>query len=354
MIKLPRSRYTVRNNLSLRFSLGVAVLTVVMVLVGYVAGAWIPFGWSLALLAIVAGIVSYFATQVFLIRRIDVARKTLRQFRKGNFKRLKKRKLPRGDALDELIRQVYRIGFTMQGEIKRLKRVENYRKEFLGDVSHELRTPIFAVQGFAETLLDGALEDQRVNRSFLEKIVRHAERLHHLVEDLSYISLIETGEMLMHMGTFSFAGIAREVLESAEAIGREEHVRIKSELPLGLDDVVGDRDRIRQVVSNLVENALKYNRPDGSVTLGAESQQDFVRIYVTDTGMGIPPEHIPRITQRFYRVDKSRSREQGGTGLGLAIVKHILEAHGQRLRIESTEGVGSTFSFVLPKASLSM
>ncbi len=249
------------------------------------------------------------------------------------------------------MRQVYRAGRALQAEIERLETMETYRRDFLGDVSHELRTPIFAVSGFAETLLDGALDDDRVRRRFVEKVLANARRLEALTRDLTDISKLETGRLQIRPDAFSVRALALEAVESLEGMAREQAVDVQVRIPEGLPPAEGDRERIRQVLVNLVENAVTYNQPGGHVEVAARVRTSGdLRVSVVDDGMGIPEEALPRLTDRFFRVDKSRTRTSGGTGLGLAIVKHILEAHGQRLAVESRPGYGSTFAFSLPPA----
>ncbi len=257
-----------------------------------------------------------------------------------------------GDEIDRLTASLEHASESVAARIARLRRIENYRQEFLGDVSHELQTPIFAVEGFAETLLEGALEDPNVNRTFVEKIHRNARRLSALVNDLSDISQIETGSLRMNLVLFDPKQLAQESVESLEISAEHAEVRLYSFVSQGVASVVGDRERVRQVLLNLITNGIKYNNPGGSVELAVwQSDERSVTFSVTDDGIGIAPDDIPRVTERFYRVDKSRSRERGGTGLGLAIVKHIVEAHGSALLIQSKPGHGSTFSFALATAS---
>ncbi len=318
-------------------------------------GIWGGPGAALAaglVMTAVAGAVVYVVVTRQVAGRLELARRTLREARKGRFDALAS--LPGAavrDELDELIHQVGRAGRALQHEIERLEAAESYRREFLGDVSHELRTPIFAVTGFAETLLDGALDDDRVRRRFVEKIVQNAGRLDALTRDLSDISKLETGRLQIDRSPFDLAGLATEVVEGLEHVARDADVALAVRVPAALDPVLGDRDRIRQVLSNLAENAVKYNEPGGHVEIAARRRDTGdVRITVVDDGIGIPAEALDRLTERFFRVDKSRSRSGGGTGLGLAIVKHILEAHGQRLEVESRVGYGSAFAFALPTA----
>lgn len=303
------------------------------------------------LLVLFVGVATYATCYVLIARRLELASTTLMQIREHDFEHLEAAHVPAGDELNTLIWQTYRTGLALQKELREMKKTENYRREFLGNVSHELKTPIFAIQGFAETLLDGALEDEGVRRQFVEKILSNATRLNNLARDLSDISRIETGELKMTVEPFSLHRLIGEAVESLELTARDREITLSTHVPDGLPLVLGDRERIRQVLVNLVDNGIKYSNPGGLVEISAEALPDGdVRVTVRDEGIGIAPEDLPRITERFYRVDKSRSRNQGGTGLGLAIIKHILNAHDRKLEIDSTLGRGSTFSFTLPKA----
>ncbi len=256
------------------------------------------------------------------------------------------------DELDYLIKQTIRASKTVEREIQRLNRIENYRKEFIGDISHELKTPIFAIQGFIETLLNGAIEDEDVNRKFLQKAQRNVNRLIFLTKDLMEISKLETGELKSEVQDIYLRDVAMDVVENLQYKAKKENVTLEVEEINKNILISADRNQIKQVLINLIENAIKYNKPGGSVTVGAKtySKDDGrVLVYVQDSGIGIEQQYIERVTERFFRVDKSRSREKGGTGLGLAIVKHIMEAHGEEFFIESTPNVGSTFSFTLTK-----
>lgn len=252
------------------------------------------------------------------------------------------------DEVGELALAINGMAEKLSSDIIRLERLERVRSEFLGNVSHELRTPIFSLQGFLETLLDGALDDPAVNREFLEKAHRHAQRLNALLNDLIEISRIESGEMQMSLRYFSLGEFLEhmrdEMLPAAERKGIT--LAVSPGIPPG-EDIYADRERLKQVMVNLIDNAIKYTEPGGSITLRAERSDDREFVRVSDTGIGIAPEHHSRIFERFYRVDRDRSRDAGGTGLGLAIVKHIVEAHGGTIGVESTPGKGSTFSFSL-------
>lgn len=340
-----------------RLALGVALPVSGAAALAAGVGGGLAAGWGTGLLlavgcGLVAGGVAYRSVYARVARRLELARQTLREARKRRFDALGK--LPNAtserDELDALIRQVYRAGRALQAEIERLERLESYRKDFLGDVSHELRTPIFAVSGFAETLLDGALDDDRVRTRFVEKILSNAHRLEALTRDLAQISKLETGRLSLTVRPFDLRALAVETVESLDRMATEAGVALAVRVPEHLPPALADRDRVRQVLTNLAENAIKYNEPGGKVEIAARERDGRVRVGVVDDGIGIPKEAIPRLTERFYRVDKSRSRAQGGTGLGLAIVKHILEAHGTRLAVDSRPGYGSTFSFTLDAA----
>ena len=311
---------------------------------------WVPLGVGLASAAAVYG-----AGCLWLHRRLRHLQNILRQIRTHDFEDLAPPAAPEGDELGTLLWEVYRTGQSLEDEIQELKEMESYRREFIGNVSHELKTPIFSVQGFAETLLDGALDDESVNRTFLEKILHHANRLDNLARDLSTITKIETDELNMSGEAFSVMDLCEAALESVEMRAEERNVHPRMEIAPNLPDVYGDFDRLRRVLVNLVDNAIKYNEEGGSVWLQAEMKDGDVELRVVDNGIGIPEEHQSRLTERFYRVDKSRSRHQGGTGLGLAIVKHILGAHDRTLHVDSTPGEGSIFRFSLstrPASSL--
>lgn len=231
-------------------------------------------------------------------------------------------------------------------DIEELRRLERVRSEFIANVSHELRTPIFSVQGYLETLLDGAADDPAVSQQFLEKAYNNALRLNVLLNDLIDISRIESGELKFSFRSFDVTDLIRDLVQELQIRAEQQHVSITTTMP---DDayVYGDRERISQVLINLVENAIKYNVENGRVDIIVERDADRWKITVRDTGIGIPEEHLPRIFERFYRVDKDRSRAVGGTGLGLAIVKHICEAHRSNVTMTSTPNVGTMISFSL-------
>ncbi|MEM6335826.1 MAG: ATP-binding protein [Bacteroidota bacterium] len=342
------------NRLSLKIAAWTAGL-MYPVCIGLLVVLKVRWPWVVgAIFALLMGFVTYAVVYYTVAERLELARSTLRQIRKRRFDNLEAThvpKSPKSDELSVLVRQVYRTGLAMRREIDELKRMENYRREFLGNVSHELKTPIFAIQGFSETLLDGALEDPRVNRSFVDKTLTHAHRLNALVQDLTEISRLETGALKMQPKAFDIEDLVGEVTVELELQAQQNDVTLTYRMLPDLPPVLGDRDRIRQVLVNLCDNGVKYSEAGGTVEIvAAPVPSGEVKISVVDDGIGIAPEHLSRLTERFYRIDKSRSRRAGGTGLGLAIVKHILEAHGRKLSVQSRPGHGSIFSFSLDAA----
>ncbi len=235
-------------------------------------------------------------------------------------------------------------------DITEEKRVETIKKDFVANVSHELRTPLASIKGYSETLLDGGMEDEATRREFLRIIDRHATRMARLIDDLLILSKLESHQMTMDTAPVDLKELILPTVKSFEKQARDKGITMSSRLPEGLPSVQGDRDRLEQVMVNLLDNAIKYTHPGGSVSISASRSDGGVRVDVADTGIGIPSEDMPRIFERFYRVDKARSRELGGTGLGLAIVKHIIQGHSGRMHVESVPGKGSTFSFSLNAA----
>ncbi|MFA9388385.1 MAG: sensor histidine kinase [Prolixibacteraceae bacterium] len=240
-----------------------------------------------------------------------------------------------------------------QAEIKRLKELERYRKEFVGNVSHELKTPIFNIQGYILTLIEGGIDDERINLLYLKRTVKSIDRMISIVEDLESINKLESGELTLKMEDINLVKLVEDVFEIEHLLAHERKIRLKFSNKIDRTMMVyADRKRIMEVMSNLVVNGIKYGRKGGTVEVGFYDLNDQIMIEVIDSGIGIEKEHLPRIFERFYRVDKHRSREQGGTGLGLAIVKHIIEAHQQTINVKSQVDVGTTFTFTLLKSVL--
>ncbi len=244
--------------------------------------------------------------------------------------------------------EIQRMFEKERNDIEYLKRLERMRTEFLANVSHELRTPIFAIQGYIETLLDGALNDEKVNKYFLDKANQHTINLSNLLNDLIDISMIESGEMRMSYRYFDINEYIIQIVQELMPIAEEKKIELIYQPAKDGLQLFGDKTKLKQVFINLITNAIKYTE-QGKVEIMIEEESKFGKIIIKDTGIGIPPEDINRIFERFYRVDKARSRAVGGTGLGLAIVKHIVEAHNSKIEVKSELGVGSEFSFKLKK-----
>lgn len=244
---------------------------------------------------------------------------------------------------------------TNDKEIARLKEAEQFRKQYLGNVAHELKTPIFNIQGYISTLLDGGLEDELINRKYLERAEKSIDRLINIVNDLDTISKLESSMNKLNLEKFDIVALAREIAEQAEIEADRKHIRITVKGSENLPSpfwVQADKHYIGQVFVNLIINSIRYGKEGGQTRIRFRDMLDKILVEVEDNGLGIGKEDLPRIFERFYRTDKGRSREQGGTGLGLAIVKHIIEAHGERISVRSEPGVGSTFSFTLKKVNL--
>ncbi|MBO7343253.1 MAG: sensor histidine kinase [Alistipes sp.] len=233
-------------------------------------------------------------------------------------------------------------------EIARLKQNEAFRKQYLGNVAHELKTPIFNIQGYISTLLDGGLEDELINRKYLERAEKSIDRLINIVSDLDTISKLENDMNRLKMEEFDIVALAKEIVEQLEIEAAKRSIRLSVKGADSLPSsfwVTADQHFVGQVLVNLITNSIHYGKDGGTTRIRFRDMADKVLVEVEDTGIGIPKEDMPRIFERFYRVDKGRSRGQGGTGLGLAIVKHIVEAHGERITVRSELGSGTTFAF---------
>lgn len=303
-----------------------------------------------ALISFSASYLLIFVILEFLIfREINKIYRMMEKLRKKELSNISKERSSALNPFEKINEEIHSFATLKQREIDELKKLEAFRREFIADVSHELKTPIFAAQGFVHTLLDGAVNDKNVRTRFLKKAAKSLDGLDVLVQDLLTLSQIETGEIKMKFEHIDLHKLCTEVVEQFEEKAEKKHIRLKLLTDHHKIMVFADWQRITQVVTNLVGNAINYTPEHGEVTLTFDVGKKSVTTYVSDTGEGIPPQHIQRIFERFYRVDKSRSREKGGTGLGLAIVKHILEGHNSKAEVTSTVGKGSVFSFKLPR-----
>jgi len=294
-------------------------------------------------------IVVYHMLNNFIFEKINPIYKTIHQ--KNIPEKDLKRDLEEKDVISEVNDEVVSWAKNKTREIAQLKQMARYRKEFLGNVSHELKTPIFTIQGYVLTLLDGAIDDPEINKKYLKKAEKSINRLIYIVEDLEAITKFESGELTLDYETFDIVSLMKDVFETQELKAKENGIRLifdsKYDKPV---KVYADKERIFQLASNLIVNSINYGQRNGRTTVSFMDMGDNILIEVTDNGLGIEQKDIPRIFERFYRVDKSRSREQGGTGLGLAIVKHVIEAHNQTINVRSTPGKGTSFAFTLSKA----
>tara|TARA_R110002051_G_scaffold34194_1_gene76162 strand:- start:16 stop:1071 length:1056 start_codon:yes stop_codon:yes gene_type:complete len=251
-----------------------------------------------------------------------------------------------------LTQEIEKFAKDKKIEIDTLKIREEYRKDYLGNVSHELKTPLFTVQGYILTLLDGAMKDKSVRKKYLQRANKGVERLIYIVKDLDLITKLEVGDLHLELSDFDIIELIQSVFDLLEMKALKKHISLGFDMEYIHPIIVhADRERIQQVLTNLIVNSIKYGHENGTTEVSVENLiKNKVIIRVTDNGEGIAPQHIPRLFERFYRVDKSGSRAEGGSGLGLSIVKHIIEAHDEKIYVESVVDVGSEFSFTLEKA----
>ncbi len=311
---------------------------------------WYTLIGILIFLVITSYLVVIYLLREYIYRRVKLIYKSIHRFKLSTQDRAQDIDLAT-DILGDVQKEVARWAFNQQKEIQSLKSMETYRRNFVGNVSHELKTPIFNIQGYVHTLLDGGLYDENINMSYLEKAARNIERLQTIVDDLEAISRLESGELTLEMQQFDISRLVQEVYEEMETIAHRKSVSLQFKTGAdGAFQVIADRESIRRVLNNLVVNAIKYGKAGGVVKTGMYDMGNYILVEVADNGIGISEEHLIHVFDRFYRADKSRSRDLGGSGLGLAIVKHIIEAHNQTINVRSTMKLGSTFGFTLKKA----
>ncbi len=294
---------------------------------------------------------TFYVVDILVFKEVNQIYSSIKKLKIRDFDISKKTLLKSVNPLRLLNREISNYVSKKQEEIDELKRMEVFRREFLADVSHELKTPIFAAQGFIHTLMDGAIEDQNVSYRFLKKAAKSLDGLDVLVRDLVVLTQVESGDIKMHFSKVDLVDLIREIFEQLETKAHKRNIKlVLSTKNLPFCYVWADSPRISQVLTNLIENAIKYGKENGKVFLELISEgEDRVGVLVEDNGPGIPQDKLPRIFERFYRVDKSRSRETGGTGLGLAIVKHILNAHNSSISVISKIDKGSRFTFYLDR-----
>lgn len=271
-----------------------------------------------------------------------------KEIKENNYSFFQSRKKYVHSSLNQIHDSLHEYAEVKQNEIDELKKMAKFRRQFLADVSHELKTPIFAAQGFVYTLLDGAVEDKTIRMKFLRKAAKNLDGLDALVQDLLTVSYVEAGDITMHVAPTNIVELILDIFDSLEEKAQKNGISLNINLTKDKPVYVNvDSQRIYQVLINLISNAIKYSNENAEVRVELLTDGPKINISIKDQGIGIPAEHLPRIFERFYRVDKSRSKAQGGTGLGLSIVKHILEAHDSEINVASIQGEGSTFSFDL-------
>ena len=290
-----------------------------------------------------------FTLERFIFRKIKLIYKLIHQTKATRKEEMYFKYILPKKSIDEVREDVEAWGEKQKQEIELLQKNEAYRKEFLQNLAHEFKTPIFAIQGYVDTLLSGALEDERVNKNFLEKAAKNTNRLVNLVNDLDEISRLESGEQLLYKQNFVIQELILEVFDALSIKTAEKNIQVSikkgCEAPI---QVFADKEKIKQVLINLVENSSKYGKMKGNIVASVyRIDNQLVLTEISDDGIGIDEEHLHRIFERFYRTDAARSRDKGGTGLGLAICKHIIEAHDQTIHVRSTPDVGTTIGFTL-------
>ncbi len=287
----------------------------------------------------------YSVLQKFIYNKIKLIYKSIRTVKS------EKNQSNSSNLLQDVEREVAAWKKKQAEEIHELKKMEKFRREYIGNVSHELKTPIFNIQGYLETLMEMPDRSNKIFDKFLKKALENTERLNTIIQDLQMIAKNETEGLDLFITTFNIRELIEQVYDELEIIAQKNKVQLtfkQGKCPGYL--VKADRERIHQVLTNLISNAIKYNKKNGKVIASCYEMDDHILVEITDTGIGIKQKHLPRLFERFYRVDKNRSRKKGGSGLGLAIVKHILEAHNQRVHVRSSIGIGTTFGFTLEKA----
>lgn len=313
------------------------------------------FEWQWLLLFVTLSVViSYFIIffyiEKFLYSKVKIIYKTIHSLKtsQGDIKPSIRMST---DVLGLVNEQVMDWAEEKIKEVKELKATDNFRREFIGNLAHELKTPIFNIQGYVDTLLEGDLQDETLTRKFLQKAASNCDRISDLISDLDQITRIESDGFSLVLKRFDIVDLARKMMDSLEEQAKDRNITLRlknpNEKPIWVE---ADDKRIQQVFTNLLVNSINYGKEGGETRIRFYDMDDNILIEVADNGLGIAKEHLPRIFERFYRVDKSRSRNEGGSGLGLAICKHIIEAHKQTISVRSTEAIGSTFAFTLKKS----
>lgn len=321
----------------------------------YFQHSWYFFAITSTVSTAVSYMVFYFLIEKYVYSKIKIIYKLIHNLKLGKDLKDALGEYVSPDPINDVEQEVKEWARDKKTEIEDLKKQEKFRKEFLSNISHEFKTPLFAIEGYVEALQDGAMEDPVLAQQFLTKVSNNVERLSFLIKDLNEISKLESGEIPINYQKFDLVILIKEVIESLELKAQKYNISLtfkeKYQQPTFVN---ADREKIRQVLINLLDNSFKYGKEGGNTAITTFEMHDQVLIEITDNGMGIEEKYLPRLFERFYRTDTSRSRQIGGSGLGLAIVKHIIEAHDQTINVRSTSGIGSTFGFTLQKVKDSL
>ena len=329
--------FNINNPLKLSIFVSLIIFTLSIILVSLSVGTLLLS----ILITLFTFVVVFYVVKQFFYEKIRIIYKNIYKFKgTSNIKEL---------DIDTVEKEAEEWAEAKEEELRQMKQDENYRREFIGNVSHELKTPIFNIQGYVQTLLDGGLKDDTINMKYLKRADKSVERMINIVEDLEVISRLETEQSELDIQTFDINKLVEEVFDQLEMRANEMKISLQLNNQSNSSKILGDKDKIQQVFINLVSNSIKYGKKGGKTIVRILDMDDNILVEVADNGIGIDQISLSRLFERFYRVDKNRSREIGGTGLGLAIVKHILEGHSQTISVRSTKGVGSTFSFILEK-----
>ena len=317
----------------------------------YFRHSWYDVAITFGVTLITSFLVFYYLIEKYIYSKIKLIYKLIHNLKLGRDLRDALGEHVSADPINDVEQEVKEWARQKKTEIDELRTQEKFRRDFLSNISHEFKTPLFAIQGYIEAIQDDEFEDLHMAKDFLLKASRNVDRLSYLIKDLDEISKLESGEIPINFTKFKINDLIKEVFESMDMKAQQHNIKLifkqKYDEPIHVD---ADREKIHQVLVNLIDNSFKYGKEGGSTSISLFELHDQVLVEVTDDGIGIEEKYLPRLFERFYRTDTSRSRQIGGSGLGLAIVKHIIEAHQQTINVRSTEGLGSTFGFTLQKS----
>ncbi len=345
------------NQIALILAVSVTIATIVLEIIGATILQISQPMWTLPLLPLaifgITFVISLYLIRVFVFRRVKILYKMVRSTRKAPGEQYD---LIADDSSEDLLshveKEVSEWNREHVEEVKQMKELENYRRDYMGNVAHELKTPVFNVQGFIDTLIDTNLEDEAINMRYLKLARQNINRLNTILSDLDLISKLESDQIILDLQKFDIKELVEEVFDDLEVMAESSNISLKfKEKSSASHEVMADRESILQVLTNLITNSIKYGREGGKTLVSFYDMHDYILVEIMDSGIGIAQNHLKHIFDRFYRVDKGRSRSHGGSGLGLSIVKHILESHDETITVRSSPDIGTTFSFTLKKAS---